>query len=697
MPDLHQLLRHRFGLPSFRPYQEEVCRAVTQGSSALVVMPTGAGKSLCYQLPALARGGCALVISPLIALMEDQVAKLREVGIAAERIHSGRDRATSRAVCRDYLDGKLDLLFIAPERLSVPGFPEMLTKGNLALIAVDEAHCISHWGHDFRPDYRLLGERLPLLRNGSPEGAGTTSSPPPVVALTATATPLVQRDVLEQLGMEEAERFIRGFRRENLAVEVVELNPSRRRGAVEALLADPARRPAIVYAPSRKKTESLAETLAQDYPAAAYHAGLESAERDRVQAAFLAGELDVIVATIAFGMGVDKPDIRTVVHTGLPGSLEGYYQEIGRAGRDGEPARAVLLYSWSDRRTHEFFHDRNYPSPTILERIFERLGPEPTPLSALRAQLGLDDEVFDRALEKLVIHGGARTTRVETEIGVEDAAVRGGNRWRSPYQNQRDHRMDQLERMIGFTDDTGCRMLHLVEHFGDREDSGEPCGICDVCVPDACQVRRFRAPDDPEARVIAEALDLLRERSDPTTGQLYKAIPGAPDRRDFERLLDACSRAGLIDLVDDSFDKDGQTIRFRRASLTVEGYRAVTERGPGLERIQLDDRPRGATPSRKGRTGRTRSRAAGGSGAAKTAAGAGSPIDPALEDRLREWRLEQARARKVPAYVIFSDKTLQALAAHRPGDPDQLLAVHGIGPQKAKDLGPQILEIIRQG
>ncbi|MGD2115689.1 MAG: ATP-dependent DNA helicase RecQ [Acidobacteriota bacterium] len=688
MPDLHQLLRDRFGLTDFRPYQEEVCRAVTEGSSALVVMPTGAGKSLCYQLPGIARGGCALVISPLIALMEDQVAKLREVGVAAERIHSGRDRLTSRAVCRDYLDGELELLFIAPERLSVPGFPEMLTKGSLSLIAVDEAHCISHWGHDFRPDYRLLGERLPQLRTG-PE-------PPPVVALTATATPLVQRDVLEQLAMERAERFIRGFRRENLAVEVVELNPSRRRGAVEALLADPGRRPAIVYAPSRKKTESLAETLDQDYPAAAYHAGMDGGDRDRVQAAFLAGELDVIVATIAFGMGVDKPDVRTVVHTGLPGSLEGYYQEIGRAGRDGEPSRAVLLYSWSDRRTHEFFHDRNYPSPRILERIFEALGPEPLLLSALRARMDLDDEVFDTALEKLVIHGGARVVRVDTEIGPEDAAVRGGNRWRSPYQNQRDHRMDQLERMIAFTDGNGCRMLHLVEHFGDREDSGEPCGVCDVCVPEECEVRRFRAPDDPEARVIAEVLDRLREQEAPTTGQLYKAIPGVPDRRDFERLLDACARAGMIDLVEDSFDKDGQTIRFRRASLTVEGYRAVTDRGPGLDRIQLDDRPRGATPAR-GRAGRKRARSGGGGASAKIAADADAPIDPALEDKLRQWRLEQARARKVPAYVIFSDKTLQSLAAHRPGDEDQLLEVHGIGPQKAKDFGSQILEIIREG
>jgi len=693
VPDLRQLLRDRFGLDSFRPYQEEVCRAVTLGSDALVVMPTGAGKSLCYQLPGIARGGCALVISPLIALMEDQVAKLREVGVKAERIHSGRDRQTSRAVCRQYLDGGLELLFIAPERLSVPGFSEMLAKGSLSLVAVDEAHCISHWGHDFRPDYRLLGERLPVLR----EAPGPT----PVVALTATATPLVQKDILEQLGIEDAERFIRGFRRENLAVEVVELPPSRRRGAVQAMLADPSRRPAIVYAPSRKKTEELAEQLAVDYPAAAYHAGMDGADRDRVQTAFLGGELEVIVATIAFGMGVDKADVRTVVHTGLPGSLEGYYQEIGRAGRDGEPARAVLLYSWADRRTHEFFHDRNYPDPVILERIQDALGPEPMPLPQLRARLGLDDEIFDRALEKLWLHGGARMVRVETEIGPEEAVVRGGSAWRSPYRAQRDHRLDQLERMLAFTEGAECRMLHLVGHFGDREDSGEPCGTCDACAPEGCTVRRFREPDDGEARVIAEILDLLVAQDSPTTGQLHKAIPGAPERRDFENLLGAISRAGLVDVVDDSFEKDGQTIRFRRARLTIEGRRAADGRSGALHTIRLDDRPEGAAPAkrgRKGKGGRTRSRSGGGgSTTAKTAEDAAGPIDQNLEDRLREWRLEESKRRKVPAFVLFSDKTLQALAAHKPASEDELLDVHGIGPQKAKDLGPQILQIIQEG
>ena len=339
---LPELLRSAFGFQSFRPHQEEVCQAVAQGRDVLLVMPTGAGKSLCYQLPGIARGGVTLVISPLIALMEDQVGKLKQMGFRAERIHSGRQREESRQVCFRYLEGNLDFLFIAPERLSVPGFPEMLAKRKPTLVAVDEAHCISHWGHDFRPEYRMLGQRLPLLR------------PAAVIGLTATATPLVQDDIIEQLGLDNPLRRIHGFRRDNIAIEIVELTPSQRPPAVTKLLEDPARRPAIIYALTRKSADSLAAELAAQFPAAAYHAGMMPELRDRVQSAFLSGKYEIVVATVAFGMGIDKPDIRTVVHTGLPGTVEAYYQEIGRAGRDAKPSRAVLMYSWGDRKTHDF-------------------------------------------------------------------------------------------------------------------------------------------------------------------------------------------------------------------------------------------------------------------------------------------------------------------------------------------------------
>jgi len=559
--ELASLLKSVFGFARFRANQEVVCRAAIDGRDLLLVMPTGFGKSLCYQLPALALGGTALVISPLIALMEDQAAKLTALGLRVGRIHSGLDRAQARQACVDYLSGSLQFLFIAPERLRVPGFGEMLAKRKPALVAIDEAHCISQWGHDFRPDYRMIGQYLPALR------------PAPVLALTATATPSVQADILAQLGMVKPAKFIHGFRRDNLAIEVVELSMPERPGAICGLLASAERRPAIVYATSRKGAEKLAAEIAATktdkgvrIPAAAYHAGLDPATRERVQTAFQAGKLEVVVATIAFGMGIDKADIRTVIHAGLPATLEGYYQEIGRAGRDSELSRTYLMHSYADQRMRDFFLSRDYPPADHLQQVFRALGENPQPVEELRAKSKLGEEEFDKALEKLEIHGGALV-----DFGGNVTA--GGPGWKKTYAMQAQYRAEQFEQVLRFTTSSECRMGALVQHFGDVEDASRSCGICDVCDPAGAVLRQFRRPTPAERELMQAIADELRAVDYRASGALQRTIDhaGKMSRNEFDGLLNAMTRAGLVEIEEAEFEKNGEVIRFRKVRLTEAG------------------------------------------------------------------------------------------------------------------------------
>jgi len=664
---LRELLRSTFGFESFRPHQEPVCQAATRGDDVLLVMPPGAGKSLCYQLPGIARGGTTLVVSPLIALMEDQVAKLRKTGRSAERIHSGRERSESRAVLQAYLDGALDFLFIAPERLGVPGFVERLARRRPTLIAIDEAHCISQWGHDFRPDYRLLGERLPLLL------------PAPVIALTATATPTVQKDIVKQLALKAPRTFIHGFRRHNIAVEVVELSPGARPERAKAILAERSRRPAIVYAPSRKTAESVAGELSAVCSAEAYHAGLGARVRGDIQSRFLAGETEVIVATIAFGMGVDKPDVRTVIHLALPGSVEGFYQEIGRAGRDGKPSRAVLLHSYADRRTHEFFHRRDYPEPEQLNRIFQAVGGA-GPKEQLRARTRMDGDLFEKALEQLWIHGGV-------EISPDEEVSRGRSGWESSYAAQRARRVEQFEEMARFAEGPGCRMLRLVRYFGDAEDGGASCGACDRCAPKSAvgSVLRPARPDEQE--VAREILGALRASDGQGAGRLCKRCfgdsPAPEDRRRFDALLAALVRAGLVRAEEDAFEKEGRRIAFTRVSLTAAGRSSPDVSGLALPQEPEQKRRRSG---RKERGGRRRSERPG----VEPAAAPGP-----LVSALKAWRLQEARRRRIPAFRILTDRTLMGLAAARPSTERELLAVHGVGPKIAETYGEALIALCR--
>ncbi|MGE3818301.1 MAG: RecQ family ATP-dependent DNA helicase [Isosphaeraceae bacterium] len=361
--ELEQTLRDRFGLDVFRPGQREVIENVLRGRDVLCVMPTGGGKSLCYQLPALMLPGLTLVVSPLIALMKDQVDALVQKGIRATLINSTLDPGEQWTRILEVEAGRYDLVYVAPERFRSGRFVEMIARVRPALLAIDEAHCISQWGHDFRPDYARLG--LARRKLGFP----------PCIALTATATDLVRRDVAEQLDLRDPALFVAGFDRPNLSYAVLDTRREPDKLAALARILHECPGSSIVYASSRNRCEAVAQHVQRELRkhAVVYHAGMSREDRDSAQERFMSGEAEVVVATNAFGMGVDKPDIRSVIHYNLPGTLEAYYQDAGRAGRDGSPARCALLYTPADRVLQERFIENEYPPPEVVYRIYETL------------------------------------------------------------------------------------------------------------------------------------------------------------------------------------------------------------------------------------------------------------------------------------------------------------------------------------
>ena len=600
--NLNKLLKQHFGYDAFRPGQEAIVSDALAGRHSLVVMPTGGGKSLCYQLPALARGGLTLVVSPLIALMKDQVDGLRANGIAAEFLNSSLDNATAAAVERRALAGNVSLLYVAPERVSMPGFRRFLNLLDLRLIAIDEAHCISEWGHDFRPDYRALSE----LRTEFPDT--------PVMALTATATERVRRDIVEQLALGDCRQFISGFDRNNLTYRV-----QPRAGAWEALvnlLDERSGQSAIIYCFSRKETEELAERLTTSgHRASAYHAGLGVDARRLTQERFIDGEVPIVAATIAFGMGIDKPDIRLVVHYTLPKSIEGYYQETGRAGRDGLPSECVLFFNEGDRAKQEYF---------------------------IRGMTGEARAVAEK----------------------------------------------QLQQMVDYCRLTACRRRYLLEYFGDAT-ARDSCEGCDVCLAE-------RHPVD--VTLVAQKLLSAVIRTGERFGIAHvgQVLLGSNAERVRELGHDKLSVFGIVDdydrnglrLIAEGLIEQGLLTRsdgqYPTISVTSAGRKWLRSR----DSLTLDMRVDEPAPHRERLCER----------GSVSANGSAPPSDHdrGLFDQLRTLRRRLADEEGVPAFVVFGDATLQAMASARPANPQAMLAISGVGPAKIERYGDAFLSVIRE-
>jgi ATP-dependent DNA helicase RecQ len=609
-----QVLREVFGYEQFRGPQAAIIDHVCAGGDALVLMPTGGGKSLCYQVPAIVRHrgglGISIVVSPLIALMHDQVGALHEAGVEAAFLNSTLSGEEANAVEKRLLRGEITLLYAAPERVTTPRFLAQLDslheRGLLALFAIDEAHCVSQWGHDFRPEYRaltVLHERY----------AGV-----PRLALTATADALTRQDIVERLQLEEAGQFVSSFDRPNIAYTIVEKQDATRQ-LLRFIEAEHTGEAGIVYCQSRKRVEEIAQTLCDEgVTALPYHAGLEAAVRQRHQDRFLREEGIVMVATIAFGMGIDKPDVRFVAHLDMPKNIEGYYQETGRAGRDGLPAAAWMAY-------------------------------------------GLQDVVNQRRMID------------ESPAGEDFKQVMRG----------------KLDALLGLAEATDCRRVRLLAYFGE---ASHACNNCDNCLnppqvwdgTDAARKLLSTIYRVQQASGISfgtgHIMDIVRGKATEKVKQFGHdqvstfGIGAAFSEAQLRGVLRQLIAVGAVEVDAQAFN----TLRL------TEGSRAVLR---GEQTVMLREALAAPSSSRSRRTPSAKP------AAAAVAAGL-TEAGQARFAALKAWRAEVAREHNLPAYVIFHDATLAAIAALNPHSLDDLQSVSGIGAKKLQAYGMEVLRVV---
>jgi ATP-dependent DNA helicase RecQ len=656
--ELLPALREHFGFDGFRPGQEAVVRAALGGADTLAVMPTGAGKSLTYQLAAMLRPSPTLVLSPLIALMKDQVDKLPpRIGAVATFVNSSLDPEEAAARLSSVAAGETRLLYAAPERLRQESFVRTLRSIGVGLVVIDEVHCVSMWGHDFRPDYLFIRRALEELDR------------PAVLGMTATATPANAEAIAAALGRHLS--LVRtSVHRPNLRYDVERAeNAEERLRALLRRLHALDEGVAIVYARSRRSCEEIARTLrGHGIVAEHYHAGLDPDERTRVQESFVAGRTPVVVATTAFGMGIDKANVRLVALANLPDSLESYVQMVGRAGRDGRPSDTVLLAGDADATALRRFALGDVPTPDVLRRVYRAIreaGGAVTPDALDEAVGGAHDpRVLVGMLEQAgIVRRGYDTGRA-LRIELLPVAADAGAAVDALLDRYARAAAARVERMVEFVETDRCRHLQVAEHFGETLDG--PCGACDVCAPRAAGARvappaAGPLPDDP-ARVIADAVagltwPLGRRSLVAMLRGSVKAPPSARRSPAFGALAAA---------------SEGEVTRWVRAleaagalvEVESDGFRVLRAR-PGVELPSFRTAP------------------------ADVPAEAGP-----LVAELKAWRTRRAREDGVPAYVVLHDATLHELAARRPGSASELAGVKGLGPAKLARYGGELLDVL---